>query len=85
MPNITTNHAITYTTFSNKILFENKRFKPQLPNCLFVESDMHVYLLLLPEEFLNFLDLMIPYSTISFNFNSGVKKNYDNNNNKSKT
>ena len=46
---------------------------------------MHVYLLLLPEEFLNFLDLLIPYSTISFNVNSGIKKNNNKNNNKSKT
>ena len=46
---------------------------------------MHVYLLLLPEEFLNFLDSLIPYSTISFNVNSGIKKNNNKNNNKSKT
>ena len=45
---------------------------------------MHVYLLLLPEEFLNFLDLLIPYSTIPFNVNPGIKKN-NSNNNKSKT
>ena len=39
---------------------------------------MHVYLLLLPEEFPNFLDLLIPYSTISFNVKSGIKKNNNN-------
>ena len=76
--------AIPVILFSNETKELPQLIKPQLPNCLFVESDMHVYLLLLPEEFLNFLDLLIPYSTFSFNVNSGTKKN-NNNNNKSKT